>query len=161
MIISILKEKTKPEDGTRSLLWYDSVTKKLINFDAHWLDCRFVKDDFIESDDGNLVYLEDAIDMYVEANRGLSRNWAEFFVRKNHTVIQKTRMRAFPRKRKTDSRRAIDIRKWILDYQNYNNTTLDIDSEDDRAFVVTVSYEDSDEACYQMERSGLSFKVED
>ncbi|MFW6172830.1 MAG: hypothetical protein ACOC5T_03725 [Elusimicrobiota bacterium] len=160
MRLSIKKKrkqnKTAPK---RRLLWSDPVTGELVSFETHWLDYIVVNDEFIETKNNKFITIDSAIKKYIDKNPGLDKAWAEYFVRKNHEIIKKRRIRAIPKVVEEKNEDNSNIYKWIKDYKNYNNTSMEVDIDDNDNIVISFKDVEADDVLYQLDRHNLYFDI--
>lgn len=160
MRLSIKKKRKQNKIAPkRRLLWSDPITGELVSFNTHWLDYVVVDDEFVETKNNKLITIDNAIKKYIDKNPGLDKAWAEYFVRKNHEILKKRRIRAIPKTVEEEVENNSNIYDWIKEYKNYNNTSMDMDTDSDDDVIIIFDKIEADDILYQLDRHNLNFEI--
>jgi len=131
----------------KEMFWYDGFYARMVSLRGSCLKYEYVDEEYIELEDGTKIPKDEATPEQL----------------RTHSVKKAKRIKAFPNKFtvKVDTRRQdLDaVRKWFHTYSSYNETGAERSSSDSNSVVFTVPQKELDDFAYNLERSGIRFRV--
>jgi hypothetical protein len=162
VFFKVSKQKEKGVPVKNKISWYDPFYKTLLTFDGVGLKFVIKKETYVNTEDGP-VSLEDAVKKVKKYNEE-NKSWISLFrakkiVEENCEILTKYRLYPEPILSKTSSKKNIDINKWFDTYQNYTESSVEIDEDFEDNIIFECAEKDTQDFFDLLEENRLEFEV--